>query len=264
MEEKDGIIYIATNLVNGKQNVGQTIRKLKTRIDEHKNHGNLLHNAIKKYGIENFKVISFSCPEEDLDWMETFLIAELNTRKPNGYNLESGGHKNKHHHETTIQKIRENHKDNSGEKNGMYGKMGPNFGKKGLSNPLFGRKRPEISEQMKGENNPWYGKGYLQMGKNNSMYGKSPYDIWVEKYGKEIADEKWKIKYKKYSNFFDRKNRNLRPIVLISPEGVKFKISNLKQFCKDYHLGCCHIYKILRGERKYHKGWTGKYLENNK
>jgi len=35
------------------------------------------------------------------------------------------------------------------------------------------------------------------IGKNNPMYGKSVYDIWLKKYGKDIADEKWKNKYKK-------------------------------------------------------------------
>jgi hypothetical protein len=38
------------------------------------------------------------------------------------------------------------------------------------------------------------------IGENNPMHGKSPYDIWVEKYGKEIADKKWKLKYEKHSN----------------------------------------------------------------
>jgi predicted GIY-YIG superfamily endonuclease len=60
MSQNVGTIYVVTNLVNGKQNVGQTTRKLKKRIKEHENHGFLLSKAIKKYGIENFKIISFS------------------------------------------------------------------------------------------------------------------------------------------------------------------------------------------------------------
>jgi hypothetical protein len=29
-------------------------------------------------------------------------------------------------------------------------------------------------------------------GKNNPMYGRSIYDVWLEKFGKEIADQKYK------------------------------------------------------------------------
>jgi len=35
-----------------------------------------------------------------------------------------------------------------------------------------------------------YGKGCLLRGKNNGMYGKSAYDIWLKKYGKEEADKR--------------------------------------------------------------------------
>jgi group I intron endonuclease len=124
MDSQNGTIYIATNLVNGKQGIGQTVRKLKERIYEHKKgRGSLLlHRAIRKYGIENFKWISFSCSEDDMDWMETFLIKELKTQVPNGYNLENGGNKNKHHHELSKQKMKENHPDTSGENNPFFGK----------------------------------------------------------------------------------------------------------------------------------------------
>ena len=41
----------------------------------------------------------------------------------------------------------------------------------------------ETKEKIRGEKNP--------------MYGKSVYDIWVKKYGKSLADQKWKKKYNK-------------------------------------------------------------------
>jgi hypothetical protein len=58
----------------------------------------------------------------------------------------------------------------SGEKNPMYGKIGPMKGKTGLNNPLFGKKRPDHSERMSGEKNPMY--GVKLIGEKNSFFGK--------------------------------------------------------------------------------------------
>lgn len=79
---------------------------------------------------------------------------------------------------------------------------------------------------FKGENNPFYGKKHSKetiktikekrnkqiitdshkenlrrafIGKKNPMYGKSVYNIWVEKYGKSVADKKQKIANNKRS-----------------------------------------------------------------
>ncbi|MFA5031326.1 MAG: GIY-YIG nuclease family protein [Patescibacteria group bacterium] len=135
MNQKLGTIYIATNLVNGKQYVGQTTKNLKRRIRGHKNKRNYpISNAIKKYGIENFKWISFSCPEEDLDWQESFLIKELNTLAPYGYNLETGGNKNKHLHKSTREIMSIN----------MIKRL-----RNKKNHPMFGRKRKEEEKPYK-------------------------------------------------------------------------------------------------------------------
>lgn len=48
--EKLGTIYIVTNLINGKQYVGQTVGKLNERKTGHYFKGNCLHNALKNMG----------------------------------------------------------------------------------------------------------------------------------------------------------------------------------------------------------------------
>jgi len=105
--QKIGWIYVYINLINGKKYIGQTIQKINKRINAHKNSRDnlLLHNAINKYGINNFGVFAHQYPEEELDYNETFLIKELNAKKPNGYNLEDGGNKNKHLHQDTKDKM---------------------------------------------------------------------------------------------------------------------------------------------------------------
>lgn len=86
----DPCIYIATNLVNQKQYIGQTIC-FKRRLDEHLR-GNLgFGAALKKYGIENFSFHRIRLPEDELSEWEKFYIAALKTQVPNGYNIHVGG-----------------------------------------------------------------------------------------------------------------------------------------------------------------------------
>ena len=93
---KMGIIYLITNLLNGKKYVGQTRQTFKRRMTEHKRDSNRnrpgIETAIKKYGWENFKAeIIETCPVELLNEREIFWIAELNSKYPIGYNLTDGG-----------------------------------------------------------------------------------------------------------------------------------------------------------------------------
>lgn len=89
-------IYLITNLINGKQYVGQTIRSdPRYRWREHKSEAKrharyLLGKAIRKYGPENFKfeVIEKVLLFDDLSLLETENIIKYNTLVPNGYNLE--------------------------------------------------------------------------------------------------------------------------------------------------------------------------------
>ena len=92
----DMIIYCVTNLVNGKQYVGQTIHTVQERWANHlcKNSGCVaLKSAIRKYGKDNFEVrtIDEAKTQTELDDKERFWIKELDTLSPNGYNLTSGG-----------------------------------------------------------------------------------------------------------------------------------------------------------------------------
>lgn len=62
-----------------------------------------------------------------------------------------------------------------------------------------------FGKHLKGENNPFFGKHLSKehkekiSGKNHGMYGKSCYDIWIEKYGKDEADRRKKIMIEKRS-----------------------------------------------------------------
>lgn len=93
-----GIIYKVTNVINNKIYIGQTTQSLKKRMCGHKydlknkSYNSLLHNAIKKYGWNAFIWEKIECVKKtDLNEKEMFYINELNTIKPNGYNLTLGG-----------------------------------------------------------------------------------------------------------------------------------------------------------------------------
>ena len=92
-------IYKITNLVNGKIYIGQTTRNVKERWRSHcnrKDSKSAITNAIHKYGKHNFILeIIEKTTISKIDKKEIFWINKLNTIAPNGYNLESGGNKNK-------------------------------------------------------------------------------------------------------------------------------------------------------------------------
>ncbi len=98
--EKIGYVYLTTNLVNGKQYVGQ---HLSAKFDKrYKGSGHAITNAINKYGWDNFKceVICWCSTQTQLNEAEDNYIRLLNTMKPNGYNLRGGGSKGRFSKET--------------------------------------------------------------------------------------------------------------------------------------------------------------------
>lgn len=85
------LIYITTNLTNGKQYVGK--HTTEKEDDDYLGSGEILNKAIKKYGKESFKKETIEICESlsELNEKEVFWIKEKNTLHPNGYNLTEGG-----------------------------------------------------------------------------------------------------------------------------------------------------------------------------
>lgn len=94
-------IYLITNLLDGKQYVGQTTKGYMQRWKSHCRYANrrkqnrlspqLIDTVIDKYGIENFKIeLLETVPFEQKDTKEQFYIRKYDTYN-NGYNLTIGG-----------------------------------------------------------------------------------------------------------------------------------------------------------------------------
>jgi hypothetical protein len=91
---RKGIIYKITS-PSGKVYVGQTIRSFEKRMQEHKDSKSTcsaVKNAIDKYKDQmKYEIIEANIPQEQLDEREIHWIKELNSLRPNGYNLKTGG-----------------------------------------------------------------------------------------------------------------------------------------------------------------------------
>lgn len=93
-----GYIYKITNKVNGKVYIGQTIKDVEKRFQQHKNNYNkpyfsqlVLYRAFAKYGIENFSFEKIEEVEnEKLDSREKYWISYYDSYQ-NGYNSTLGG-----------------------------------------------------------------------------------------------------------------------------------------------------------------------------
>jgi group I intron endonuclease len=133
-------IYVLRNKNNGKLYVGQSRTNVNKR-SQHRDYRSRLGKrpiewALCKYGIDNFDRFVYYVPEELLDDFERGMIRNLHSLRPGGYNLETGGCRNKYHSEETKKKISE----------AARGRIGPNRGR------IFSEEwRAKISKAKKGQ-----------------------------------------------------------------------------------------------------------------
>jgi len=124
------IVYLLTNVINGKQYVGKTVGKLAARWNRHKYDScnrirdTLLGRAVRKYGAKNFvpSVLANADTEVELAQLEQdFIYAYQSNHRQFGYNLTDGGEGSTgfQHSDETKQLLR---KQKTGSKNVGFGK----------------------------------------------------------------------------------------------------------------------------------------------
>src|ERR1017187_5419287 len=142
------LIYKIINKINDRYYIGSHMTE--NLDDGYMGSGNLIKEAIEKYGVEIFEkqYLCFAFDEDGLDWLEEQLVVTV-SQDPMSYNLIPGGNRPPIH---------------LGEDHPLYGKFGndhPNFGKhynQGEGNFWFGKQRPDMSKRLSGEGNHMFGK----------------------------------------------------------------------------------------------------------
>ncbi len=202
------IVYLTTNLINGKQYVGS--HKTLNENDGYLGSGKILTKAISKYGKFNFKreiIKECNCITE-AQLLEEKYINEYNTLLPNGYNLSPVGgcgiprkSWGKHTQETK-DKIKKSTKE-------------------AYKNPEL---REKISKSISGEKNGFYGKSHseetiekmriLKLGKIHSEETK-------EKMSKSRIGKKFSESHKEKMSISKKGNKNPMFGVLSPMKGKK-------------------------------------------
>lgn len=167
-------VYMYVNTINNKTYVGQAKdfnRRHKThvrqsRCEKHKSYNLPFHCAIRKYGIESFKIVILKENLNDqclLNLWECFYIEKFNSLVKNkkGYNVASGGHNGNAFEGKTEEEMREIKRKLSESHKGLQaGKNHPMYGtrRSGENAPMYGKHHTEeakrkMSEAQKGKHN---------------------------------------------------------------------------------------------------------------
>lgn len=145
-------IYAATNILNGKMYIGQSVNP-KRRFTEHKrgSKSKILSTAIKKHGKENFefKILCW-CPDKAYaDMVETKLIEAHNTRRV-GYNICVGGEGFGSGKDHPCHGRKASDKERRLKAKGKRGALNPNYGK-----PNSPEQKAKIRESLLGREITW-------------------------------------------------------------------------------------------------------------
>lgn len=228
------IIYCATNRLNGKKYIGQTVKTMEKRRIEHLSGARngcpcwYFHRAINKHGAENFKweILMYADSEKTLNDAEEIYIRVLRSQdKGIGYNIKFGGDNRRHAPET----------------------------RKKISESKIGKKRNaetcmKMSKWMKGRfagsKNPNFGKKYsaercAEM--SAARKGKKPNTQTRAKLSAARTGNK--------NVLFDHK-----VYVFMHPE---HGIRSCTRSCliREFSLDNGHVSSVISGRRTQHKGW---------
>jgi len=249
-----GIIYKVKNKVNGKIYIGQTTRTLKCRMKEHINDQRkyYLHNALRKYGKENFQweVLEHCDSKEELDEMEFHYIKQYNSFGKSGYNLTYGGEGfvGYKHSKKTLKKISLS----------LKGKMS------GEKNPFYGKRHNEKTKKLMSVSSFTSNK-HVSRGKHLSKEWRKK--ISLANTGRTWSDSQ-RINFNKArkGKLTGKDSKCAKKFVITTPENSSFYIIGLSDFSRKYKKGLLDfrlLSAVAVGKRNHHKGYKCRYYNDN-
>lgn len=146
-------IYVISNTKTDRLYIGVTSRP-EERMREHmnprckKNSASKIKSAARKYGPENFTMTLIYCTKDkdDAYEKEKFLIVEHKTLTPNGYNIHPGGY-------------------GGSTKGTMSAEGRKRISESAKGKPVSDEFRQNVSDRVKGEGNPMYGRHHTEEAK---------------------------------------------------------------------------------------------------
>ena len=255
--ESKGVIYCYTNLINGKKYIGQTIKTLRHRHQQHMNetkyknlraYNHYFHRAIRKYGIENFSlnILIMNCENYDkLNNYEQFYIERFKSLSiQNGYNMCNGGNNCNKLACKTGEEIAE-----------WKSKISDSV--KGENHPLYGTKMSEetkrkISESEKGKKMSEESKKKMSKTRTGKKHSeKTKNKIGKAHKGKIVSDEsRKKMSESKEGTPVVRIDKNLSIVFYKKMSYTEFDTSSISRCCKGKQKTCCG-YKWMYAEDYY-------------
>lgn len=234
-------IYKITNKLNGKIYIGKDVKDNPNYFGS----GLLIKRAIVKYGIENFsKEILVECnSNEELNEKEKYWIKYYNSIRPIGYNISEGGdggdtftnHPNKEEYSKNKSIASKKLWENESYRNNMI-------------KSRIGSKRTEETKKKMSESSKNKPK--------SEEHKKSLSKAWEKR---KIEHPHTKETLEKMSKSMLGKNAK-NTYELIDPNNNEYITGNLTQFAKEHNLQSALLSKVVKGERKHHKGWKCKKL----
>ena len=162
------------------------------------------------------------------------------------WNLRWVTYEENNNNSLTKKKMSENHREQDGENNPMYGKHHSDETKRKISEVLKGK---TLSEKHKGESHPMYGK----TGEKSPNYGKH-----------HTEETKRKISETLTGKYCGENNPNSKPVIQIDPNTNEIvnTYSGTSEVARQTGFNQSAISSCCRGERKTHKGYKWMYLED--
>lgn len=237
-------VYLFTNIKNGKKYVGQAFDgesrykqhiRASFRQDGSRDYNCAFHNAIRKYGPENFtfEVLHSNLTKEEMDYWEIYYIKFYDTLVKNGkgYNISSGGSNGNNFAGKTPEEM-EIIKRKIGEKS--KGRK-PNLGK-----TMSDKSKKKLSDSQKER---------LKDKTKCGMHGK-----------KHTEESKQKNSESRKGKCVGAENGRARKVAQYTLDGQFIAIYDCVKMAEE-HIGVSGVTGCCKGKRKTCGGFKWKYVD---